>query len=107
MGVPIPSSIAAAALAAGQTFVADDLLFTLEAMKLEINPRADRAATEKVFHFHPGLQVEANDLLLEFTEQSVGSIETVLPGCQSSPGLVWYSSPTSYLESEKSAFFWF
>ena len=68
VGAPMPGSIAAVAVAAGQKVAAGDLLFTLEAMKMEMGLRADRAATVKAIHVHPGSQVEAKDLLLEYAD---------------------------------------
>ena len=68
VGAPMPGSIAAVAVAAGQKVAAGDLLVTLEAMKMEMGLRADRAATVKAIHVHPGSQVEAKDLLLEYTD---------------------------------------
>jgi pyruvate carboxylase len=66
VGAPMPGAIAAVAVAAGQKVAAGDLLFTIEAMKMEMGLRAERAATIKAIHVHPGSQVEAKDLLLEF-----------------------------------------
>jgi pyruvate carboxylase len=66
VGAPMPGSIAAVAVAAGQKVAAGDLLFTIEAMKMEMGLRAERAATVKAIHVHPGSQVDAKDLLLDF-----------------------------------------
>ena len=68
VGAPMPGVIAAVAVSAGQKVAAGDLLFTVEAMKMEMGLRAERAATIKTIHVHPGSQVEAKDLLLEFAE---------------------------------------
>ena len=62
----MPGAIAAVAVSAGQKVAPGDLLFTIEAMKMEMGLRAERAATVKAVHVHPGSQVEAKDLLLEF-----------------------------------------
>ena len=68
VGAPMPGAIAAVAVSAGQKVAAGDLLFTIEAMKMEMGLRAERPATIKVIHVHAGAQVEAKDLLLEFAE---------------------------------------
>jgi pyruvate carboxylase len=68
VGAPMPGAIAAVAVSAGQKVGAGDLLFTIEAMKMEMGLRAERAATIKAIHVHPGSQVEAKDLLLEFAD---------------------------------------
>ena len=68
VGAPMPGAIAAVAVSAGQKVAAGDLLFTIEAMKMEMGLRAERPATIKAIHVNPGAQVEAKDLLLEFAE---------------------------------------
>jgi pyruvate carboxylase len=68
VGAPMPGAIAAVAVSAGQKIAAGDLLFTIEAMKMEMGLRAERAATIKAIHVNPGSQVEAKDLLLEFAD---------------------------------------
>ena len=50
---------------AGQKVNAGDLLLTIEAMKMETGIHADRAATIKALHVHPGSMIEAKDLLVE------------------------------------------
>ena len=66
VGAPMPGAIAAVAVSVGQKVAAGDLLFTIEAMKMEMGLRAESAATVKAIHVQPGAQVEAKDLLLEF-----------------------------------------
>jgi len=68
LGAPMPGAIAAVAVSVGQKVGPGDLLFTIEAMKMEMGLRAERAATIKAIHVNPGSQVEAKDLLLEFAE---------------------------------------
>lgn len=68
VGAPMPGAIAAVAVSAGQKIAVGDLLFTIEAMKMEMGLRAERAAIIKAIHVNPGSQVEAKDLLLEFAD---------------------------------------
>ncbi len=65
IGAPMPGSIATVAVVAGQKVNAGDLLLTIEAMKMETGLHADRAATVKALHVHPGSQIDAKDLLVE------------------------------------------
>ncbi len=66
VGAPMPGSVASLAVVAGQKVRAGDLLLTIEAMKMETGLHADRAATVKAVHVHPGSQIDAKDLLVEF-----------------------------------------
>jgi len=66
IGAPMPGSVASVAVTAGQKVNAGDLMLTIEAMKMETGIHADRAATVKAVHVHPGSQIDAKDLLLEF-----------------------------------------
>jgi pyruvate carboxylase len=66
VGAPMPGSIAAVAVKAGQKVNAGDLLVTIEAMKMETGLHADRAGTVKAVHVSAGAQIEAKDLLVEF-----------------------------------------
>ena len=65
IGAPMPGSIASVAVVAGQKVNAGDLLLTIEAMKMETGIHADRSATIKALHVHPGSQIDAKDLLVE------------------------------------------
>ena len=65
VGAPMPGSIASIAVTVGQKVHAGDLLLTIEAMKMETGLHADRAATVKALHVHPGSQIDAKDLLIE------------------------------------------
>jgi pyruvate carboxylase len=66
IGAPMPGSIASVAVTAGQKVNAGDLLLTIEAMKMETGIHAERAGVVKALLVHPGSQIEAKDLLLEF-----------------------------------------
>ncbi|MGB3177660.1 MAG: pyruvate carboxylase [Albidovulum sp.] len=65
LGAPMPGSVASVTVSAGQKVNAGDLLLTIEAMKMETGIHADRAATVKAVHVHPGSQIDAKDLLVE------------------------------------------
>ncbi|WP_435168404.1 pyruvate carboxylase [Falsirhodobacter sp. 1013] len=65
VGAPMPGSVAAVAVTAGQAVNAGDLLLTIEAMKMETALHADRAATVKAVHVTQGAQIDAKDLLVE------------------------------------------
>jgi pyruvate carboxylase len=65
VGAPMPGAVASVAVTVGQKVNAGDLLLTIEAMKMETGLHADRAATVKALHVHPGSQIDAKDLLLE------------------------------------------
>ena len=65
IGAPMPGSIASVAVSVGQKVNAGDMLLTIEAMKMETGIHADRAATIKAVHVHPGSQIDAKDLLIE------------------------------------------
>jgi pyruvate carboxylase len=65
IGAPMPGSVASVAVGAGAKVNAGDLLLTIEAMKMETGIHAERAATVKAVHVHPGSQIEAKDLLIE------------------------------------------
>ena len=65
IGAPMPGSIAAVAVTAGQKVNPGDLLVTIEAMKMETGIHADKAGTVKALHVTPGAQIDAKDLLVE------------------------------------------
>jgi pyruvate carboxylase len=65
VGAPMPGSVAAVMVTAGQKVNAGDLLVTIEAMKMETGIHADRPGVVKALHVHPGSQIEAKDLLVE------------------------------------------
>jgi pyruvate carboxylase len=65
IGAPMPGSVASVAVTVGQKVNPGDLLLTIEAMKMETGLTADRAATVKAVHVHPGAQIDAKDLLIE------------------------------------------
>ncbi len=66
VGAPMPGAVASIAITVGQKVRAGDLLLNIEAMKMETGLHADREATVKAIHVHPGSQIEAKDLLVEF-----------------------------------------
>lgn len=66
VGAPMPGSIASVGVVAGQKVNAGDLMLTIEAMKMETGIHAEKAGVIKAVHVHPGAQIEAKDLLIEF-----------------------------------------
>ncbi len=66
VGAPMPGVIAGLAVQAGSSVKVGDLLFTIEAMKMETGIHADRNAVVKAVHVKSGDQIDAKDLLLEF-----------------------------------------
>ena len=65
IGAPMPGVVASVAVSVGQGVKADDLLLTIEAMKMETGIYAERDATVKAVHVQPGGQIDAKDLLIE------------------------------------------
>ncbi|WP_243613305.1 pyruvate carboxylase [Shimia aestuarii] len=65
IGAPMPGVVASVAVSAGQSVKEGDLLLTIEAMKMETGIHAERDATIKAVHTHPGGQIDAKDLLVE------------------------------------------
>ncbi len=65
IGAPMPGIVASVAVAAGQQVKADDLLLTIEAMKMETGIYAERDATVKAVHVQASGQIDAKDLLIE------------------------------------------
>ena len=66
VGAPMPGSIASVGVVVGQKVNAGDLMLTIEAMKMETGIHADRSAVVKALYVHPGSQIEAKDLLIEY-----------------------------------------
>jgi len=66
VAAPMPGAIASVAVTAGQEVNAGDLLFTIEAMKMETAIHAERDGTVARVVAPAGSQVDAKDLLLEF-----------------------------------------
>jgi pyruvate carboxylase len=64
VGAPMPGTVVAVAVAAGQAVARGDLLLTLEAMKMEAAVRADRDAEVAEVAVRAGQHVEAKDLLV-------------------------------------------
>ncbi len=65
IGAPMPGVVASVAVSVGQEVKADDLLLTIEAMKMETGIYAERDATVKAVHVNAGGQIDAKDLLIE------------------------------------------
>ena len=65
IGAPMPGVVASVAVTVGQKVKADDLLLTIEAMKMETGIYAERDATVKSVYVVPGGQIDAKDLLIE------------------------------------------
>ncbi|MBS0125169.1 pyruvate carboxylase [Thetidibacter halocola] len=66
VGAPMPGVVASVVVTAGQTVKEGDLLLTIEAMKMETGLHAERDGVVKAVHVHPGSQIDAKDLLVEF-----------------------------------------
>ncbi|SFA70820.1 pyruvate carboxylase [Poseidonocella pacifica] len=67
VGAPMPGAIATVAVALGQKVKEGDLLLTIEAMKMETGIHAEQNGTIKAIHVTPGTQIDAKDLLIEFS----------------------------------------
>lgn len=65
VGAPMPGVVASVAVTAGQEVKADDLLLTIEAMKMETGIYAERDAVVKAVHVQASGQIDAKDLLIE------------------------------------------
>ena len=64
VGAPMPGSVVTVAVRAGQKVARGDLLITLEAMKMEAAVRAEADGDVAEVLAHPGMQVDAKDLLV-------------------------------------------
>ena len=65
VGAPMPGVVASVAVTVGQDVKADDLLLTIEAMKMETGIYAERDAVVKAVHVQASGQIDAKDLLIE------------------------------------------
>jgi len=65
IGAPMPGVVASVAVTVGQEVKQDDLLLTIEAMKMETGIYAERDATVKAVHVNASGQIDAKDLLIE------------------------------------------
>jgi pyruvate carboxylase len=68
IGAPMPGVVASVAVTPGASVREGDLLLTIEAMKMETGIHAERDAIVKAVHVHPGGQIDAKDLLVEFED---------------------------------------
>ncbi|MFK7901770.1 MAG: pyruvate carboxylase [Nitratireductor sp.] len=66
VGAPMPGTIASIVAKEGQDVNPGDLLFTIEAMKMETAIHADQAGKVAQVHVQVGASVDAKDLLLEY-----------------------------------------
>jgi len=66
VGAPMPGTIASVAVKIGASVNPGDVLFTIEAMKMETAIHADKKGVVAAVHVQPGSAVDAKDLLLEF-----------------------------------------
>jgi pyruvate carboxylase len=66
LAAPMPGVITAIHVAQGQKVKRDDLLISLEAMKMETGIRAERDVIVKTVFVQAGTQIDAKDLLIEF-----------------------------------------
>jgi pyruvate carboxylase len=64
IGAPMPGTIGAVAVLAGQQLVRGDVVLTLEAMKMETTVRAEQNGVIKEVLAKPGSAVDAKDLLV-------------------------------------------
>ncbi len=65
IGAPMPGVVASVAAKVGAKVKADELLLTIEAMKMETGIYAERDAVVKAVHVVLGGQIDAKDLLIE------------------------------------------
>lgn len=64
IGASMPGMISTVSVKAGQSVEKGDTLFTIEAMKMELAVKADRACIVQEIFAHPGKQVKNMDLVL-------------------------------------------
>jgi len=65
VGAPMPGVVSSVAVSVGQSVKEDDLLLTIEAMKMETGIYAERDAVVKAIHVHASGQIDAKDLMIE------------------------------------------
>ncbi|GLQ34939.1 pyruvate carboxylase [Amylibacter marinus] len=66
VGAPMPGAISSVVVSVGQEVAEGDLLFTIEAMKMETGISAEQGGVIKAIHSATGTQVDAKDLIVEF-----------------------------------------
>ncbi len=62
----MPGAIGVVSIEVGDAVTVGDLLFTIEAMKMETVVIAERSGTIGALLISPGAQVEAQDLVLQY-----------------------------------------
>ncbi|SLN61504.1 2-oxoglutarate carboxylase small subunit [Roseovarius albus] len=65
IGAPMPGVVSSVAVTVGQEVKQDDLLLTIEAMKMETGIYAERDAVVKAVHVQASGQIDAKDLMIE------------------------------------------
>ncbi|WP_120500698.1 pyruvate carboxylase [Roseovarius sp. EL26] len=65
IGAPMPGVVSSVAITVGQEVKQDDLLLTIEAMKMETGIYAERDAVVKAVHVQASGQIDAKDLMVE------------------------------------------
>lgn len=68
IGAPMPGVVSSITAVEGQKINKNDLLLTIEAMKMESGIHAERSATIKAVHAQVGSQIDAKDLLIEMED---------------------------------------
>ena len=68
IGAPLQGRIAKVHVSKGQTISENDLLFVIEAMKMETSVTAAKAGKVKAIHLQAGVIVEQDDLVVELEE---------------------------------------
>lgn len=69
IGAPMPGLVIGLVASPGQKLAKGDIILQLEAMKMQTALTAERAGTLKALYVKPGDQVEAKDLLAEWTAE--------------------------------------
>ena len=68
IGAPMPGVVSSITAVEGQKINKNDLLLTIEAMKMETGIHAERSSTIKAVHAQVGSQIDAKDLLIEMED---------------------------------------
>ena len=70
IGAPMPGTVATVSVIEGQQVKRNDLLLTIEAMKMETGIYSEHNATIQKLHVQPTDSIDAKDLLLELAIES-------------------------------------